>query len=81
MSRATVSAEDLLSILNAALVQVAECAGCRFVGAVERRADPYPDGGNWTRSLVVRGRPSDPHACGAAAADVIDDVARRYNLG
>ncbi|MEU7524423.1 hypothetical protein AB0A74_01665 [Saccharothrix sp. NPDC042600] len=80
MTHAHVSSEDLLSILNAALAQREECLDCTFVGPLQPRAEPYPDGGNWTRSLTVRGRPADPQACGEAAAEVIADVAARFNL-
>lgn len=80
MSRQTVSAEQLLEILNRELATRDECAECTFTGELRRLTDPYPDGGNWDRSLVVRGRPRDPHQCGAAAADIISAIAAEYNL-
>jgi hypothetical protein len=81
MTRALVSHEDLLSILNAALAQHDECVDCRFVGPLQERTEPYGDGGNWSRSLILQGRPADPQACGETAADVVADVAARFNIG
>ena len=78
--RERVSAERLIEILNAELAKHPECAACAFVGPVHGAATPYGDGGNWVRSLTVRGRPTDPQACGEIAADVVVLVAERYNL-
>jgi hypothetical protein len=70
--------DRLLKILNTELG--ARCADCKFTGPLRPLDEPYPDGGNWARSLVVRGRPADPYAAGTLAADVVEDVAARYNL-
>jgi hypothetical protein len=78
--RELLSSEELIEIMNLELANHKECADCQFAGPVRRLDMPYPDGGNWSRSLTVRGRPSDPQACGETAADVIVLAAEHYNL-
>ncbi len=78
--RECISSEELIKILNFELAKYRECADCQFVGPIRQLTTPYADGGNWFRSLTVRGRPQDPHACGETAAEVVVLVAQRYNL-
>jgi hypothetical protein len=78
--RECVSSEELIEILNLELAKHGECADCQFVGPIRQLTTPYADGGNWFRSLTVRGRPQDPHVCGETAADVVVLVAQHYDL-
>ena len=78
--REIVSAERLIEILNLELSQREECAGCTFHGVLQKLDEPYADGGNWSRSIAIRGRPANPDAAGHAAADVIEILAMRFNL-
>lgn len=80
MQRTIVDVDRLLEILNGELAARAECAGCVFTSKVTRLDQPYSDGGNWDRSLVVSGRPADPQLAGQTAADIISAVAAAYNL-
>jgi hypothetical protein len=80
MARALVPADQLLDILNQRLQKRVECTACVVVGPIRRLDALLPDGGNWNRSITVRGRPSNPHACGEAAHEVVDDVAQEFNL-
>lgn len=79
-SRENVSAERLLEILSQELARREECAGCAIAGGVTRLAEPYPDGGNWSRSIAIRGRPGNPQAAGEAAVEVVVFVAELFNL-
>jgi hypothetical protein len=78
--RECITSEELIEILNLELAKYRECADCQFVGPIRQLTTPYADGGNWFRSLTVRGRPQDPHACGETAAEVVVLVAQHYNL-
>jgi hypothetical protein len=49
-------------------------------GAVRRLEAPLSDGGNWSRSIAVRGKPRDLQACGEAAHEVIQNIADEFNL-
>lgn len=78
--RECITSKELIEILNLELAKYTECADCQFVGPIRQLITPYADGGNWFRSLTVRGRPQDPHACGETAAEVVVLVAQHYNL-
>jgi len=78
--RETVSVEELREILNQELAKREECAGCEVMGSVHRVSEHYPDGGNWNRSLTIKGQPRNPHRCGEVAVEVINQVAARFNL-
>jgi hypothetical protein len=80
MHRDLVSAEELLEILNRRLRTRKEAAKCVVVGPIKPLDTPLPDGGNWDRSLVIRGSPVDPYAAGEATHDVVEEVAKAYNL-
>jgi hypothetical protein len=80
MSRSLVSADELLEILTRGLQARKEGAGCVVLGPIRRLDTPRPDGGNWDRSLAIRGGPVDPYAAGEAMHDVVDEVGDRYNL-
>ena len=80
MPRALVSPEELLDIINRRLQQRDASRGCVVAGAIVRLQTPLSDGGNWSRSIAVRGKPRDPQACGEAAHAVIESVADEFNL-
>ena len=80
MSRSLVSGEELLAILNTRLQAREAAAGCVVVGPIKALASELADGGNWNRNLTIRGRPVDPQASGDAAHEVIEEVAKAYNL-
>ncbi len=78
--RELLSEQALLETLNAELSKHAECQDCQFTGTIHKVANPPLNGCNWKTSLVVKGRPTDPQACGNTAADVIVSIANRFNL-
>jgi hypothetical protein len=80
MPKTLVSAEQLLDIINTRLQQREACVGCVVAGSIERLEAPLSDGGNWTRSIAIRGKPRDPQACGDAAHEVIQEIATEFNL-
>jgi hypothetical protein len=80
MPKTLVSPEELLDIINTRLQQREECVGCVVSGSIQRLAAPLSDGGNWTRSIALRGRPRDPQACGDAAHEVLQEIATEFNL-
>ncbi len=67
-------------MLNTELSHHAECQDCQFTGTIRKLANPPLNGCHWNTSLVVKGRPTDPQACGNTAADVILTIANRFNL-
>ena len=80
MIRSLVSAEELLDILNRKLQARKEGANCAVVGPIRRLDTPLLGGCNWDRSLTIRGNPPDPYAAGEAVHEVVDEVARAYDL-
>ena len=66
--------------MNQRLQQRHECAGTVVAGSIQRLEAPLSDGGNWSRSIAIRGKPRDPQACGDAAHEVIQAIADEYNL-
>jgi hypothetical protein len=80
MPRTLVSAEELLDIINKRIQDHAACSGCVVVGSVQRLEAPLSDGGNWSRSIAIRGKPRDPQGCGEAAHEVIHAIAVAFNL-
>ena len=84
MSRSLVSADELLEILNRKLQARAEAANCVIVGPIKPLETPFPDGGNWDRSLTIHltihGDEVDPYATGQLAHEVVEEVAQAYNI-
>ena len=78
--RQIVSEARLRQILNEEIEKREECAGCEILGSIKKLPEAYADGGNWNRSLTIRGRPRDPQACGETAADIICEIAAHYNI-
>lgn len=81
MQRSIVSVEELLKVINQRLQACQETVSCTAVGPIKSLPAPLSDGGNWNRSLTIRGQPTDPYAAGEAAHDIIAEVANEYNLG
>jgi hypothetical protein len=84
MSRSLVSADELLEILNRKLKARADAVNCVIIGPIKPLETPFPDGGNWDRSLTIhvtiRDDQADPYATGQLAHKVVEEVAQEYNL-
>lgn len=78
--RILVTAEELRAIINARLGENRSTRDCEMIGVIRRRDEPYPDGGNWNRSVAIGGSPIDPQKCGEEAAEIVERIADEYNL-
>jgi hypothetical protein len=80
MERTLVSKASLIEIINREMQKFPASQGCAVIGSIDMLSQPLPDGGNWSRSVAIGGRPKDPHACGEVAHDIIVKIAEFYNL-
>ncbi len=73
MSRQDVTLEALREILDRELEKRAP--GCEFDGQLAKLDSPAPSGCNWTADDL-----DVPEECADAAAEVLADALRRYNV-
>ena len=79
-TRKLVDEETLQGIINQALGENEATSKVEVVGSIRPCDELYDDGGNWKRSIALGGSPIDPQRCGEVAADIIEQIAKNYNL-
>lgn len=79
--RQLVSPDELVAILNRELAKCPECNGVRVSYPPSQLREPDEEGCNWDRNpIILGGPPSRPVHCAAAAALLLEEVGKRYNL-
>ncbi len=81
MPRESVTADQLLAILNQELAKHDAWEGCVFTGRIHRLSAPDETGCNWTsRNLSVRCGSRTAHGCADIATRILEAARERYSL-
>jgi hypothetical protein len=83
--REKVTPHDLARLIQDEFDNCSKLFGCELVGTPSKLPEPYPDGGNWDRSIAIRLKRRDdidwdPQRCGEIAAEAVERVGKNYNL-
>lgn len=81
MTRESVTAGQLLQVLNRELAKHDTWEGCAFKGSIRRLPVPDEGGCNWsTKNLTVSCKNRSAHGCADIATQILEAARERYSL-